>query len=134
MSHHQTHTTAAEPGSPLGDVPPELLAARAAALEESAWGERFYLVQPRNLCFWVYVVLMVIGLHHIVTSFRPTLGYYGDALAVGIVINGLLGLVWWLWFRHIDRWEHQPLSLIVTAFAWAVSPPPSPWRSRATQR
>ncbi|HTW16628.1 MAG TPA: PrsW family intramembrane metalloprotease [Nocardioides sp.] len=111
-----TYPTDAVPGSAA--APDDLIQARAQALEESAWGERFHLVQPRNLCFWVYVVLMAIGVHHIFTSFSPVIGYYGDALAVGIVVNGVLGLVWWLWFRHIDRWEHQPFSLIVTAFLW----------------
>jgi RsiW-degrading membrane proteinase PrsW (M82 family) len=114
MSTTQSTASAPAPSS----VPSELLTARQAALEESAWGERFYLVQPRNLCFWVYVVLVAIGAHHMVSSFGSTIGYFGDALAVGIIVNGLLGVVWWMWFRHIDRWEHQPFSLVITAFVW----------------
>lgn len=95
-----------------------LLDKREDALELSAWGERFHLVQPRNLCFWVYVAVMVVGSYQIFSNFAGPSGYYGPAIAVGAVGNGLLGLAWWLWFRHIDRWEHQPWSIIVTGFLW----------------
>lgn len=46
------------------------------------------------------------------------MAYFGEALAVALVLNGALGLVWWWWFHHIDRWEHQPLALVLTGFLW----------------
>ena len=34
---------------------------RRRAIAQSGWGEEFHLVQPHNLAFWVYCVLVVGG-------------------------------------------------------------------------
>ncbi len=37
-----------------------LVAARMSAIDASGWGRRFAFIQPRNLAFWVYVVLVLV--------------------------------------------------------------------------
>jgi len=34
---------------------------RRRAIEQSGFGEEFHLVQPRNLAFWIYCLLVVAG-------------------------------------------------------------------------
>jgi hypothetical protein len=34
---------------------------RRRAIEQSGFGEEFHLVQPQNLAFWVYCLLVVAG-------------------------------------------------------------------------
>jgi protease PrsW len=94
---------------------------QAEALEVSGWGQRFTFVQPHNLCFWVYVALTGLGTFHIVTQVEPQVGFYGEAYAIAAVLCSLAGLAWWLWFRHIDRWERQPLGLVLAGLFWGAT-------------
>ena len=34
----------------------------------------------------------------------------------------MCGAAWWLWFRHIDRWERQPVGLVVAGALWGAIP------------
>jgi len=38
------------------------------------------------------------------------------------VLCALCGVAWWLWFHHIDRWERQPVGLVVTGALWGAIP------------
>jgi len=98
------------------------LARRAEALEVSGWGERFVLVQPHNLCFWVYVVLTGIGVFQVWSFFGPEVGFYAEGFAVAALLCGLCGVAWFLWFRHIDRWERQPRGLVAAGLLWGAIP------------
>ena len=93
---------------------------QAQALEVSGWGERFTFVQPHNLCFWVYLWLMAVGLFQAWSYFQPKIGFYAEAFAISAVLCTLFGAVWWLWLRHIDRWERQPADLVVAGAAWGA--------------
>ena len=115
MSSHSVETEAA-PGSE------EARRRQADALEVSGWGEPFVFVQPHNLCFWVYLWLTGVGVFQIWSFFDPTIGFYGEAFAVAALLCGLCGAAWWLWFRHIDRWERQPLGLVVAGLVWGAVP------------
>ena len=90
------------------------------ALETSAWGERFSFVQTHNLCFWVYVALIALGAFQAWSFFSPQAGFYAEGFAISALLCGLCGAAWWLWFRHIDRWERQPLGLVVAGAAWGA--------------
>lgn len=92
------------------------------ALEVSGWGERFVLVQPHNLCFWVYLALTAVGVFQAWSYFDPTVHLYAEALAVAAVLCTLCGVAWFLWFRHIDRWERQPGGLVVAGLLWGAVP------------
>jgi RsiW-degrading membrane proteinase PrsW (M82 family) len=93
---------------------------RAEALEVSGWGERFTFVQPHNLCFWVYLWLMGVGIFRAWSYFGPKIGFYADAFAISAILSTLFGAVWWVWLRHIDRWERQPIGLVVAGAAWGA--------------
>jgi protease PrsW len=112
----RTADTVVDPGSA------DAARRQAEALEVSGWGERFTLVQPHNLCFWVYVVLTGVGAFQIWSYFAPEVGFYAEALAIAAVLCGLCGVAWWLWFRHIDRWERQPLGLVLAGLLWGAVP------------
>ncbi len=94
---------------------------RAEAIEVSGWGQRFVFVQPHNLSFWVYLALMGVGVFQIWGFFGPKASFYAEGFAIAAVMCGLCGLAWWAWFRHIDRWERQPASLVVAGIAWGAA-------------
>ena len=92
------------------------------ALEISGWGERFVFVQPHNLCFWVYVALTAVGVFQAWSYFDPEIGFYAEGFAIAAVLSSLCGVAWFLWFRHIDRWERQPGGLVVAGLIWGAIP------------
>ncbi|WP_019144715.1 PrsW family intramembrane metalloprotease [Aeromicrobium massiliense] len=104
----------------MRETPPDLEAAarRSAALEVSGWGQPFHLLQPRNLCLWVWGVFVVVGLVHMVQMLAPLSGYYSQAFSAALVIAVVSTLVWGWWFHHLDRFERQPFSLVVLCFVW----------------
>jgi RsiW-degrading membrane proteinase PrsW (M82 family) len=103
-------------------VEPESVRRQREALEVSGWGERFVFVQPHNLCFWVYVVLTAVGLVQLLAYYDPEAGYFAESFAIAAVLCTLCGAAWWLWFRHIDRWERQPAGLVVAGAVWGAVP------------
>lgn len=96
----------------------DLVRRRDEALETSAWGEPFHLFQPRNLCFWVYLSLVAVGAFRMFSMFRPTFGFYEQALTTAalLVVVVTLAFAWML--RRQDRYERQPLTLLLAGFAW----------------
>ncbi|MFC8047797.1 PrsW family intramembrane metalloprotease [Nocardia sp. NPDC057353] len=106
-----------------------LLAARAEAIRNSGWGQAFRFAQPRNLAFWVYVVLVAIG----AVSFTRYVGgqapAYGEALIVATVLFALYCALFWWFTQRIDRYAHQSWKLIVLAFVWGAFA--APWAMAA---
>lgn len=101
---------------------PALLESRSAALDKTAWGEKFRFVQPRNVVFWMYLWLCGVGAvkgWQVVVT--PYTGYFGRALLVAGIVAVISVIVWGWWFRHIDRFERQPLGLVVTGFVWGAT-------------
>jgi RsiW-degrading membrane proteinase PrsW (M82 family) len=113
--------TAASTEAPT-PVPPDARRRQRDALELSGWGEGFDFGQPRNLCFWVYLALTAVGVFQVWSFFSPTVGFYADAFAVSALLCTLFGGTWWLWLRHVDRWERQPIRLLVAALVWGAIP------------
>ena len=113
-----TSTTAGGPST--APVRSDATHRQAAALEESGWGADFVLFQPHNLCFWLYVSFMTLGAVHMWSFYAPSAGFYAEPLAVGAALCALCAAAWWWWFRWIDRWERQPVSLVVAGFAWGA--------------
>ncbi|MET8523751.1 PrsW family intramembrane metalloprotease [Nocardioides sp. NBC_00163] len=114
------------------DIPatPELLARRTAAMAESGWGASFHLFQPRNLCLWVYLVLVVIGAHQLYQIAVPTAGVFAEADIAGVASAGVFCLVFLLFLHYFDRYERTPALLAATAFIgggigapWAMALP-----------
>ncbi|WP_328810448.1 PrsW family intramembrane metalloprotease [Rhodococcus sp. NBC_00294] len=102
----------------------DTVSARSRALETTAWGEKFHFVQPRNIVFWIYLWLCAAGLVKGWQEFSPFAGYFGRALLIAGVVGAVSVAVWTWWFRHIDRYERQPLALVITAFVWGATAAP----------
>jgi RsiW-degrading membrane proteinase PrsW (M82 family) len=91
---------------------------RRRAIVESGWGEDFRFVQPHNLAFWVYCVLVVAGAYVLWGQVSIAAAAYSGALASGIIAFGLLALGY-LWFIHYeDRYTTVPGDLAATGFVW----------------
>ncbi|MFD0094695.1 PrsW family glutamic-type intramembrane protease, partial [Bacillus cereus] len=116
-------------GAAPSEADDTLIAARDTAIRDSGWGQTFRLVQPRNLAWWVYVVLVAIGA---VTFIRYAAGQapaYGAALFVATVLFALYCALFW-WFTHrIDRYARQSWTLIIVAFVWGAFA--APWAMAA---
>ena len=97
-----------------------LLVRRAQAIDRTGWGLRPHLVQPRNLAFWVYLAVVAVGTVTQIGSFSDAFGAYGSVIVFSVVVFAVYGALFW-WFTHrIDRYAAQPVSLILTGFAWAA--------------
>ena len=106
--------------SPVGRSRSDAVIRQDQALEVSGWGERFTFVQTRNLCFWVYVTLIGFGLLRIVATFAPEAEFAAEPMAVALLMIALLGAAWLWWFHHLDRWEHQPVGLVVAGLVFGA--------------
>lgn len=108
----------------------ELLERRGAAIDEAGWGARFHLFQPRNLCLWVYALLVLMGAHQLFQLAAPTAVVFKDANLAAVGSAGFFCLVF-LWFLHrFDWFERTPALLAAAAFigggvgaAWTMALP-----------
>ncbi|BBH69525.1 hypothetical protein ACTI_62100 [Actinoplanes sp. OR16] len=91
---------------------------RSTALEESGWGTPFRLVQPRNLCFWVYALGVAGGLYQLVRYFGPGASAYGTGLGVGVLAFALYTVPWLILLAYHNRYTRLPGDLLLTAFVW----------------
>lgn len=99
----------------------ELVEARTTALESTAWGEKFTFFQPRNIVFWMFLWLCGTGVVKAWQMFAPLSGYFGRALLIASVVGVISAVVWGWWFRHVDRFERQPIKLVLTGFVWGAT-------------
>lgn len=99
--------------APDGD---KVLARRRDAIMVSGWGAPYRFVQPHNACFWVYLLLVGLGLWKFVTLSLPTAEIFADANTVAIVSSGLFAIVFLLFLHSFDRYEKTPGRLALTAF------------------
>jgi RsiW-degrading membrane proteinase PrsW (M82 family) len=91
---------------------------RQEALEVSGWGRPFTFLQPHNLCFWTYVVLLAWGTVEMWQQLSKVGGFYGQALVSGVILVALYGILLGWIFRHVDRYEHEPYKLLAAGFLW----------------
>ncbi|MEU4414223.1 PrsW family intramembrane metalloprotease [Nocardia salmonicida] len=96
----------------------ELADARFLAIENSGWGRSFTFYQPRNLAFWVYLVLVGSGALLFAAMIGRTYGAYSRAILVSALVFGIYGAIFWWFARHFDRYSRHPVKLLVVAFAW----------------
>ena len=91
---------------------------RRRAIEHSGWGEKFHLVQPHNLAFWIYCLLVAAGAIVISGQVSIAAAAYSGALTSGIIAFGLLAIAY-LWFIHYeDRYTSVPGKLAAAGFVW----------------
>ncbi len=96
------------------------LARRVEAIEVSGWGGRFKFFQPHNLCFWVYLVIVAIGLAYIVQTVGGQAGFYGPSYITAAILFGFYGLIIFIVLRLADRYERQPFALAFTGMVWGA--------------
>ncbi|WP_018602464.1 PrsW family intramembrane metalloprotease [Mycobacterium sp. 155] len=94
-----------------------LVAARVSAIDASGWGRRFVFIQPRNLAFWVYVLLVLVGLGQFVDSVGRFHSYSVLTAATVFAIYG--AVIWWL-AQRADRYTDLPVKLLITALVWGA--------------
>jgi RsiW-degrading membrane proteinase PrsW (M82 family) len=91
---------------------------RRNAIEQSGWGEDFRLVQPHNLAFWIYCVLVVAGAYVLSGQVSIAAAAYSGALTSGIIAFGLLGVVYLGFIHYGDRYTTVPRKLAAAGFVW----------------
>jgi RsiW-degrading membrane proteinase PrsW (M82 family) len=94
-----------------------LVAARISAIDASGWGRRFVFIQPRNLAFWVYVLLVLIGLGQFADSVASFNSY---SVLTAAVVFAIYGAVIWLLAQRADRYTDLPVRLLVVALVWGA--------------
>ncbi|MFI5428271.1 PrsW family intramembrane metalloprotease [Aeromicrobium sp. UC242_57] len=109
---------------------PDLIERRAAAIDESGWGRRFHFFQPRNACWWVYLLLVVLGARELYRLAAPTAEVFEAANLAALGSAGVFCLLFLLFLHHVDRYERTPASLAVVGFlgggigaTWAMALP-----------
>ncbi|MGV9713290.1 PrsW family intramembrane metalloprotease [Gordonia sp. NPDC003424] len=96
----------------------DLNRARYAAIEESGRGAGFRFIQPRNFCWWAYLVLMAFGAFTTVTIFAAPWQAFGDELGSTLIVLTVYGVLLWWFTRYIDRYSQVPGKLVLAALAW----------------
>jgi protease PrsW len=96
----------------------ELTQERQRAIEQSGWGERFQFVQPRNLAFWVYCVLVIAGAYVLWGQVSIAAAAYSEALFSGVIAFGLLAIAYLLFINYEDRYTTVPPGLAAAGFVW----------------
>jgi len=91
---------------------------RRRAIQQSGWGEKFHLVQPRNVAFWVYCLLVVLGAVVIAGQVSIAAAAYSGALTSGIIAFGLLALTYACFIHYEDRYTTVPGKLAAAGFVW----------------
>ncbi len=100
------------------DAPDDRRARQLAAIDDSGWGERFRLFQPRNAMFWVYVWAMAVGVGHTVRFYAHDIGNFGGALAGGGIAFAVYGAIWLVFLGANNRYTPESPKLLATAFGW----------------
>ena len=109
-----TATISAAPHIP----PTPLGAGRTQALELTGWGLKPRILQPRNLAFWVFLIVVAAGALEQIGSLSNAAHAYQSVIIFSVVVFALYGALFW-WFTHrMDRYAGLPLALVVAAFLW----------------
>lgn len=95
----------------------QLLTDRINAIDLSGWQRRFVFFQPRNLAFWVYVLLVGVGMG---TFVEMVAGYDSVSVVAAAVVFVLYAAVFWWLTQRADRYTELPVKLMVAALAWGA--------------
>jgi RsiW-degrading membrane proteinase PrsW (M82 family) len=101
-------------------IDPDLLAARTEAIEQSGWGRRFNPIQPRNVAFWTYLLVVGYGALVLWQQLGATANAYQDALVLSIVVSVIVTFVFGWFLNRLDRFATAPTLLRIVAFGWGA--------------
>lgn len=91
---------------------------RDAAIAASGWGERYRFVQVHNAAFWLYTVLLAIGILHFNDQLTAAISRV-PAAAVTACVLWAVWLIPWVWFlQSRDRFGRQTFRVAATGFFW----------------
>ena len=96
----------------------ELDAARDVAIDASGWGRRFVFYQPRNLAFWGYLLLVMLGVYLFAQVIAKQYPAFGQAITLAVTLLIPYGALFWWFTQRIDRYAKLPAKLMVAAFVW----------------
>lgn len=96
----------------------DLDAARDAAIDASGWGRRFVFYQPRNLAFWGYILLVMLGVVLFAQVIARQYPAFGQAITLAVTLLIPYGALFWWFTQRIDRYAKLPAKLMVAAFVW----------------
>lgn len=99
------------------DGPRRLLADRVKAIDLSGWQRAFVFYQPRNLCFWIYVLLVGLGMVSFVVMVA---GYDSVSLVGAAAVFILYGSIFWWLAQRADRYTELPVKLMLAALLWGA--------------
>lgn len=91
---------------------------RDAAIAGSGWDERYQFVQTDNAVFWLYMVLLAVGVLH----FNDQLTGVVSRVPAAAVTATALWAIWLipcvLFLKHRDRFGRQTFRVAATGFFW----------------
>jgi RsiW-degrading membrane proteinase PrsW (M82 family) len=89
-----------------------------AAVDQSGRGHSFRFVQPHNAAFWLYVVLLSIGVVHFFSLNGASVRSFPQAFVLASVLWVLYLVPWVLFIRHEDMYDPEPAKLTLVGFVW----------------
>jgi len=96
----------------------DLVAAQRVAIDESGWGLPYRFFQPRNLAFWLYVWLLVLGTASLLSQLNNLFAGYESEIVLGYIAFAIYTIPFWVALNYIDRFDAVPNKVRVLAFAW----------------
>ncbi len=84
------------------------------------WTEQVSLFQPRQLAFWLYAALVVVGGIAFVEEQALFAEISTTAWVVGLVLLALYAVPVYLLVNAMELFEREPLSLLLGAFLWGA--------------
>jgi len=90
----------------------------AAAIDQSGRGHGFRFVQPHNAAFWLYVILLPIGVLYFLDLIDDSVRAFPSAFVLAAVLWILYLIPWVLFIRHEDMYDPEPTKLAFVGFVW----------------
>jgi protease PrsW len=94
---------------------------RGAVLDESGWGRRFLVWQPRSLALWVYLALVVVGAVRMGADLAREETLHPAALGLSLALCTAIGALLWWCTASIDRYAGLPSAAVALACVWGVT-------------
>jgi RsiW-degrading membrane proteinase PrsW (M82 family) len=92
----------------------------APHLRRPRWGHRTSLWQFHQPAFWLFAILLLLGLYNVIREHALFLQVSPSGLALSWVLLALYGIPVILLILFLDLYEREPISLMVGAFLWGA--------------
>ena len=92
----------------------------APHLQRPRWGHRTSLWQFHQPAFWLFAILLLLGLYNVIREQALFLQVSPSGLALSWVLLALYGIPVILLILFLDLYEREPISLMVGAFLWGA--------------